>query len=69
MGLVLDCQSANSPRAPAVFWSYMRQIRGHLDTTNLNSCQFSGHPYYRTDNAIEHAELKAESVRNKGRIG
>ena len=67
MAIVLDCNP--QPRPGAYFWRYMRELRHHLDTSNLNRDPKSGHPYFRTDDQSEHDGLLEECERNTGKLG
>ena len=67
-GMALDIKYED-PRPPAMFWTYMRELRKDLDTSKMNCNQTDGHPFFRTENDEEYADLHSESIRNKGRLG
>ena len=48
------------------FFTYMRELRNLLDVSGLCQHPLEGHPYFRTTDETEHAQLVESSNHNKG---
>ena len=67
MALVIDV--AENPTEDRCFFTFMRQLRGRMDTSLLNSSPTDGHPFFRTNDDELHKTLLASQKENKGKLG